>query len=416
MNESASTVGWIDFSSEDRYRVRDALDALRDPGAVDELGIGIVRDGFSNAMFPGFSTIQTRAKYLVTLPRMIAAYIRQSASRRRKQDLNDYLAREERELARYLAKNSNSDERGIIGENVVRRPSILYWSLLRELGIVKRNLSLQQFARELHQDDVRASSGHVEDDDLSDSALMRAGVEFPRSLGIDEEDYENHSIELTSEEAHFLRNRLATDTQKDSLKVVSHLYALYGGDASDSSKLLKQLDLMKNFKLLSKALEHESQLPNPLRELLVEASVFSTVVHGAYIRFNCVLASAFHHPERLAAHDEEWIDWLEGSKVIRRRLGDNSVDEWIGKTKLLNFNSKHRSFLQELCCQFRQNSPIDLSLLDELVKQRALCLKKKRSLLEKGLPKNYKWAGPRELNYRWQQVRQIVMDVETALS
>ena len=66
-----SQIGWIDFSSFDRDRVKQVLSQLQIPGTLDELGIGALRDGFSDFLFPGFSTIQTRAKYLITVPRIL---------------------------------------------------------------------------------------------------------------------------------------------------------------------------------------------------------------------------------------------------------------------------------------------------------------------------------------------------------
>ena len=56
-------LGWVDFSREARKRAVEALDALEEKDAVDELGVGVLRDAFADAMFPGTSTIQTRAKY-----------------------------------------------------------------------------------------------------------------------------------------------------------------------------------------------------------------------------------------------------------------------------------------------------------------------------------------------------------------
>ena len=57
-----SQLGWVDFSNEDRDRVKHALSQLAQPGTLDELGIGGLRDAFADLMFPGFSTLQTRAK------------------------------------------------------------------------------------------------------------------------------------------------------------------------------------------------------------------------------------------------------------------------------------------------------------------------------------------------------------------
>ena len=41
------------------------MNLLQAPGAVDEIGIGLIRDAFANYFFPGTSTVQTRAKYFL---------------------------------------------------------------------------------------------------------------------------------------------------------------------------------------------------------------------------------------------------------------------------------------------------------------------------------------------------------------
>ena len=64
-------LGWIDFSKEDRQKALDVINLLSEQGAVDELGIGIIRDAFANYFFPGTSTIQTRAKYFLIVPYML---------------------------------------------------------------------------------------------------------------------------------------------------------------------------------------------------------------------------------------------------------------------------------------------------------------------------------------------------------
>lgn len=61
-------LGWIDFSKEDRKKALDVINLLSEQGAVDELGIGIIRDAFAIYFFPGTSTIQTRAKYFLIVP------------------------------------------------------------------------------------------------------------------------------------------------------------------------------------------------------------------------------------------------------------------------------------------------------------------------------------------------------------
>ena len=67
-------LGWIDFSPEHRDKVASVIDMLKPEGRVDELGIGIIRNALSNALFPGTSTIQTRAKYFLIIPRIFKDY------------------------------------------------------------------------------------------------------------------------------------------------------------------------------------------------------------------------------------------------------------------------------------------------------------------------------------------------------
>ena len=54
-------IGWIDFSKSDRDKVLGVIQLFAEQTAMDELGIGTVRDAFANIFFPGTSTIQTRS-------------------------------------------------------------------------------------------------------------------------------------------------------------------------------------------------------------------------------------------------------------------------------------------------------------------------------------------------------------------
>ena len=49
-------ISWLDFSEKDRKKVITVMEMLKEPGAVDELGIGIIRDYYANKFFPGTST------------------------------------------------------------------------------------------------------------------------------------------------------------------------------------------------------------------------------------------------------------------------------------------------------------------------------------------------------------------------
>jgi len=64
----ASIFSWVDFSDEDREKMVQIIRQLRQPDTIDELGIGSVRDSIANILFPGTTTIQTRAKYMLFVP------------------------------------------------------------------------------------------------------------------------------------------------------------------------------------------------------------------------------------------------------------------------------------------------------------------------------------------------------------
>ena len=44
------------------------MQAIQEHQAIDELGLGRIRDAFSNKLFPGISTLHNRAKYYAILP------------------------------------------------------------------------------------------------------------------------------------------------------------------------------------------------------------------------------------------------------------------------------------------------------------------------------------------------------------
>jgi hypothetical protein len=180
-----SSIGWIDFSSTDRERVSGVLALLSEAGTLDELSIGQLRDAFSDSLFPGFSTIQTRAKYFVSVPQIFADYWALTPRERGRRSLEAYLRDSEDKLAEALVKNHMEDETerdeasptGIIGRErvgqggAVRRPSSAYWTGLRKFGLIDTGLSLAEFCR---------SSGGL----VQTGRLLGEGVEIDR----DEDD------------------------------------------------------------------------------------------------------------------------------------------------------------------------------------------------------------------------------------
>ena len=93
-------IGWVDFSKTERDKVVSILRLLGTQTALDELGIGTVRDAFSDMLFPGISTLQTRAKYFVILPYLFAQAENHRFKHRR--DVLAYIHNEEFTLVKTL--------------------------------------------------------------------------------------------------------------------------------------------------------------------------------------------------------------------------------------------------------------------------------------------------------------------------
>src|SRR4051812_41402822 len=60
-----SSLTWLDFSDAERRRALQVVELLSRPETRDELGLGAIRDAFAEAMFPGISTVQRRARYFL---------------------------------------------------------------------------------------------------------------------------------------------------------------------------------------------------------------------------------------------------------------------------------------------------------------------------------------------------------------
>lgn len=64
----ASVITWLDVSADEQQRIRVLAAMFTQRGSRNELGIGQLRDGISDALFPGTSTLHTRARYLLFVP------------------------------------------------------------------------------------------------------------------------------------------------------------------------------------------------------------------------------------------------------------------------------------------------------------------------------------------------------------
>ena len=85
---------WLDCSEREHRKMLDVIDLFTEHDTRDELGIGSVRDAFADMLFPGTSTIMTRARYFLLVPwayqRLERLRVRsaETAARARQAELN----------------------------------------------------------------------------------------------------------------------------------------------------------------------------------------------------------------------------------------------------------------------------------------------------------------------------------------
>lgn len=208
------TLQWLDFSPTEREDVLTLLESQKDKSTIDELGLGLVRDAISDHLFPGLSTIQTRARYFLFVPWLLRDLERGSV-----QDDRLVPTLRQREVAlieALLATDGETpDERhpGLVGrenrDKTQRLPSSIYWSGLRRLGIYQGACSLQEYLSDLP--DVRRASRRrsASSEDGEDSEGYTGSTTWDPGLpDANGEFLTRTSFDLSREEARYLKEKV----------------------------------------------------------------------------------------------------------------------------------------------------------------------------------------------------------------
>lgn len=389
-------LGWIDFSKEDRQKALDVINLLSEQGAVDELGIGIVRDAFANYFFPGTSTIQTRAKYFLIVPYIL----RDAVDGRYGKDVNRILRAidtEEKECGIKLLE-SNPKAEGVIGTRVLpkgwvaRKPSDIYWNGIRTYGIfcdyglsipeyvsLAVKLNTQKSSAKLGNRNDEAEENEKDDSDAGD--IMN--VSF-WNLPIYHDNWrDNLTIELTNEEAFYLDKQIQKGAKGTLLEYV----------------LKNRIDMNKYEDFVSMAADLLEKVEEKLSYMMKLACEFNNLVYMARVRFNVMLSEE----ENEVAVSE----WDRLKPQVKRRA---NVDLSAVFNKLELHNPGTYLFLSKLQEAFKA---LDIDAADELIKKRERQLKGiNRAKLNRTKEFDHsKWVGGGELDYRFSNARRIINDI-----
>lgn len=247
-------LGFVSFNQEALNRANKVMKLLQGQGAIDELGLGRIRDAFSNAMFPGMSVLQTRAKYFCLLPALYSFLERTriSDAREARAKIREY----EISLTRRLIAKSPG-EPGIIGADSLSQrggyvkydPTYVYLAGLETYGLVKSGGNIYATLAERSAAYVLAPRKEQGSEDTGDDSDDLNG--FAQLFLACATDYKFHSnepipIKLSRTEAEFLKERIIRSTSGSLLH-----YLL------DSGLYVEATESYISFKDLGAIIEHK---------------------------------------------------------------------------------------------------------------------------------------------------------------
>lgn len=389
-------IGWIDFSDNDRKKTMDVLRLFQEQGAVDELGIGVIRDGFANYFFPGTSTIQTRAKYFFIIPYAMMDTVRDSHVSSVQQALRR-LDEIEKESAVILKKNS--DEPGIIGATVlpkwvVRTPSTIYWNGLRTLGIFNagllQNISISEYFRlaiKLREEKKASTLGNrKEEAEENNKDDVDAGDFLYRNfwhLQYAKNWKDELSINLTPNEADYLATKIKTSNPKSVFAFV----------------IREDIDIEKYTDFSSFSCDLKQKLDEENARMMALADCFNDFISLAQIRYNMMQSDGRSDTAR-----SRWDDVKDSASDYAK-----SVDLDAIFARLHLHNNELKNFLD----RFR-NAVIkgDWEVADlEIFKQEVRIKGARAKLKNKSKYSEDKWIGGYKLDYRFTDARRLIMDI-----
>lgn len=403
-----SLIAWLDASSEDQRRMREIVNLFSERESRDELGIGQVRDALSDALWPGTSTLFTRARYFLFIPWCFRA----AAEARNDIDKATALAdQNERRLIRGLIDAGEKD--GVIGGNVgmavKNLPSALYWGGMRTHGILNdATLSRDDtIAAEMDRVHTRRPVAVEYQDEATawhdggfHPTLPPVPEGFPAEVPT--------GFAMPSNEAAWLRDRMLASSSDTMLE-----YALQHRPDTESAVPWEDSVLM--------TADGERAI------VLDDARRFSILMNSASLMYNLMLAEAYEREgfdrveNPVDDYRERLHQWAE-QPGLAEDIATWDRDEFWRRViqRNPNVNSRSRRFIDDwLDLLGTANLPelADSDAVRSFISRREREHKRTQArLTNKRLLQAWLGSsGSRPLVYRWTQMRQIIHDVHDGL-
>ena len=382
----ASTIAWLDISADEQRRVRELISLFTQSESRDELGIGQIRDAFSETLFPGTSVIQTRARYFLFVPWIY----RQGRHRGRSGTaLKAWAEVRERKLIETLRAGGHT--RGLIGRvagpAVKILPSTIYWSGLIRYGILTAELAPDQ----LGSGALAAIQPEV--DELAQRAI---GDWYPTLPATPHgfPDQLDDGFDLTADESAWLTERIL-DTAPDTL--LAHLLLRDGPPDDDSWAPWTD----------TACVDAAADLQHRLRH----AELFSLAMHGAALLYNLQIGERYEragHTRILNPVDDyrqRLASWAEECAYAAHQLrGWDRAKMW----QLVRETNPRIGGATQLFVDRWINARRRRLVADRERKQKAA----QSRLTNDRLLRTWSGeSGSARLTYRWPTVRTLVTDI-----
>jgi hypothetical protein len=395
-------IAWLDTSSDEQRRVRELVALFTQSESRDELGIGQIRDAFSDLLFPGTSVIQTRARYFLFVP-----WIFRDGARRGRSgpQLKAWADRQERRLIESLRDTGQVE--GLIGRRagpaVKNLPSAIYWSGLLRYGILTRDVASDQLGGAHPDPGVEADELAIRSVGDWDPTLPAAPAGYPGVVV--------GGFDLTSQESRWLRERILS-AAPDTL--LSHL--LTRDEPPDPDSVASWDD--------SACLD----APDPARGIQGHARLFSLGMHGAALLYNLLIGERYERegytriPEPVDdCHGrlDDWADACEDAAAQLRTWDRNAMWDLVTRANP-RISRDTRLFVDTWLDAVTGGNAAAVAVnaqLRQLVSSREQWQKKAQSRLtnDRLLRAWSGKSGSARLTYRWSVVRDIVTDIHEGL-
>lgn len=402
----SSHLGWVDFTEADRQRMLDVVSLFREQNTLDELGFGSIRDAFANYFFPGTSTIQTRARYMLFLP-WIYMNLEKRINPIKKKITPEEVARKARnsEVKLIHALLESNDIDGLIGrdakDKLKRMPSSVYWAGLASWRIRLFPGSQGQYHQFLCSSTSRQISLILDDD--GDPVDGYQGETWDPGIPDPPEGFPGKaSFALTQEEASFLKDHIV----------------LYHKDSVLAYMVTSKKSFLADF-LWESYLLYE--LPKRLQKIIYDARNISELMQGAALIYNLMLAEKSGNEEWVEKYKASIDDWAE--KIILRmvELRDwyNKLDSFWCSDALEQAKIPRRTkifidnWLYHVFYGFSLQEIADKSEVRKLIELREKQLKKGRARLTNRRALDL-WGGDsstKQLDFRWSIATVIANDI-----